>query len=132
MSLKNWIALLTVSLGIAVAVTLAGPVRAQTLLKKGDIPKAFVAHTLKFPDYRTKKPVFIYFYEDGGYTMKFEGRTRTGKWWVGDDDTFCRVYSDGSRKQCLKASVAGNKVSFFRTDGRPAYKAELLPGNQMP
>jgi hypothetical protein len=110
----------------------ADPALAQAYLDDAQIRKTFAGNTIKFPDFRTKRPVYIFLKEDGGFEMRFWGTSKLGQWWVGDEATFCRQYSDGRRRSCSRVSVKGGMASFHDAGGAKTYEAELLAGNQLP
>jgi hypothetical protein len=131
MSMKSAAIVSAIVFAFVLSLMAGTPASAQTFLAQDQLRPTFAGKTMKFPDFRTKKPIFIFLKEDGGFDMKFSGRKRSGKWWIGDDATFCREYSDGSRRSCQRVSMDGSKAVFYRR-GKKSYAAELLPGNQLP
>lgn len=105
---------------------------AQGYLSEEQIRPTFAGNTIKFPDFKSRKPVYLFLQEDGEFAMKSSASSGNGNWWVGDNSTFCREYSNGSRRSCLRPSLQGSQVAFFETSGKKAYEAEMLPGNQLP
>jgi hypothetical protein len=106
--------------------------KANTFIDESQIKNTFAGNTILFPDSSTQIPIHIYFNIDGSFSSKFKGRSQSGKWWIGKDGKFYRVYSDGSMQSCLKSAKDGDNISFYDSKGKLLYSAKLLQGNRLP